>query len=297
MATLEGTPGIDTLVGTSGDDVIRASPGADVIDGGPGVDTFEAGPYTILVGTNWSGQSHQGGEAQVFDPVTGVSWKITYQDLERFVGSPGDDRILSLSYATTISGGAGNDVIGFDMDVGPSYLRGDEGDDVIYGGEDVNDLNGNQGNDTVHGNVSPDWVLGGQGDDVLLGYQAADLVYGNLGDDTCDGGAGADIVRGGQGADSLSGGADDDWLSGDRGDDTVTGGAGADVFHAFGDAGLDRVTDFSRDQGDRVLLDPGTQYTVGQSGADVVISMTGGAQMVLVGVQLSSLTGDWISVA
>jgi len=297
MATVEGTPAADTLAGTSGDDIIRASPGADVIDGGLGADTFEAGPYTIRVGTTWSGSSHQGGVADLFDPVQGASWRITFQDVENFIGSPGDDVIHSLSYATSISGGAGNDRIGFDMDVGPSYLRGDEGDDVIFGGEDFNDLNGNQGSDTVHGNVSGDWVLGGQGDDLLFAYEAADLVYGNMGNDTCDGGAGADTVRGGQGADSLSGGAGDDWLSGDRGDDTLAGGTGADVFHSFGDAGLDRVTDFSRAEGDRVVLDPGTQYTVSQSGADVVVSMAGGAQLVLVGVPLSALTGDWISVA
>ena len=71
---------------------------------------------------------------------------------------------------------------------------------------------------------------------------------------------------------------------------------GADIFHSFGDAGLDRVTDFNRAQGDRVLLDAGTTYTVAQSGADTVISMTGGAQMVLVGVSMSSLTDGWITV-
>ena len=46
--------------------------------------------------------------------------------------------------------------------------------------------------------------------------------------------------------------------------------------------------------GDRVQLDPGTQYTVAQVGGDTVVSMTGGGQLVLVGVQMSSLTGTWI---
>jgi serralysin len=35
-------------------------------------------------------------------------------------------------------------------------------------------------------------------------------------------------------------------------------------------------------------------HRAAQSGSDVVISMGGVGQMVLVGVQLSSLTGDWI---
>jgi serralysin len=90
----------------------------------------------------------------------------------------------------------------------------------------------------------------------------------------------------------IAGGAGDDFVSGDKGNDTVTGGAGADLFHTFGDAGIDRVLDFNRAEGDRVMLDPGTQFTVSQVGADTVINMTGGGQMVLVGVQMSTLSGE-----
>ena len=35
-------------------------------------------------------------------------------------------------------------------------------------------------------------------------------------------------------------------------------------------------------------------HTASQVGADTVISMTGGAQMILVGVSMASLTGNWI---
>jgi len=92
----------------------------------------------------------------------------------------------------------------------------------------------------------------------------------------------------------VRGEAGDDWLSGDRGDDTLTGGAGADVFHTFQQAGIDRVLDFSFAEGDRVQLDPGTTYALSQAGADVVVDMGGGHQMVLVGVQLSALGAGWI---
>jgi serralysin len=54
------------------------------------------------------------------------------------------------------------------------------------------------------------------------------------------------------------------------------------------------VTDFNRAQGDRVQLDPGTQYTATQQGADVHIVMVGGGEMVLLNVQLSSLSAGWI---
>jgi Ca2+-binding RTX toxin-like protein len=137
-------------------------------------------------------------------------------------------------------------------------------------------------------------VVGGKGDDVLYGDAGNDIVWGNLGNDTLDGGDGDDQVRGGQGDDSLSGGAGNDYISGDRGNDTESGGPGADLFHGSQDAGIDKVLDFNYAEGDRVMLDPGTTYTVGQVGADTVIDMGGGNQMILVGVQLSSLPSGWI---
>jgi len=155
-------------------------------------------------------------------------------------------------------------------------------------------LLGTSGGDTINDGANAGHLRGAAGDDVVNGGGGNDIVYGNLGSDYCDGGEGADTVRGGQGDDVVLGGAGNDWLSGDRGDDTVTGGAGADIFHTFGDAGVDRVTDFSLAQGDRVMLDPGTTYSLSQVGADTVIDLGGGGQMVLAGVTLSSLTGDWI---
>lgn len=209
-------------------------------------------------------------------------------------GSAVADRLYSYAGDDTVAAGAGNDTIV--ESAGTNYLRGDDGNDSIVGGAGFDDINGNMGNDTCVSGGGDDWVVGGRDNDSLSGSAGANLVYGNLGNDTCDGGAGADIVRGGQQDDVLFGGAGDDYLSGDRDNDTISGGAGADIFHSFGAAGLDRVTDFNRAEGDRVLLDPGTTYTVSQSGADTLISMTGGGQMVLVGVSMSSLTGGWITV-
>ena len=128
----------------------------------------------------------------------------------------------------------------------------------------------------------------------LFGEAGDDQVHGNLGEDTCEGGEGADIVRGGQQDDLVFGGAGDDFLAGDRDADTISGGAGADIFHTHGAAGLDRVLDFNLAEGDRVQLLPGTSYAVTQVGADTVISMTGGGQMVLVGVAANALTPGWI---
>lgn len=149
------------------------------------------------------------------------------------------------------------------------------------------------GNDVLSGSVVADLLEGFSGADSLDGGAGFDIMNGNTGADTLSGGDGDDVVRGGQGDDLVAGGTGNDFVSGDRGADTLTGGAGADIFHTFGGAGLDRVTDFSRAEGDRVFV-LGSQYSVNQVGADVVIDLGGGDQMLLVGVQQSSLTSGWI---
>ena len=177
---------------------------------------------------------------------------------------------------------------------GRNFLRGGGGDDRIYGGSGFDDAHGNLGNDTVSGGEGDDWVVGGQGNDLLNGEGGHDVVYGNLGDDTLHGGLGSDWVRGGQGDDLIYAGGGDDWISGDMGSDTITGGAGADLFHTHGNAGLDRVLDFSFAQGDRVNVLAGTGYEALQVGADTVIRMTGGGEMSLAGVRLADLPPGWI---
>jgi len=200
--------------------------------------------------------------------------------------------IQSGAGADTVNAGAGNDTV--DGGAGQSYLRGDDGDDRLTGGSSFDDINGNMGNDTVSTGAGDDYAVGGKDNDSLSGEAGGDVVWGNLGNDTQDGGDGDDQVRGGQGDDTITGGAGNDFVSGDRGNDTEAGGTGADIFHGSQDAGVDRVVDFNLAEGDRVMLDPGTTYTVSQVAGDTVIEMGGGNQMILVGVQLSTLTGDWI---
>ncbi|MET0271401.1 MAG: FG-GAP-like repeat-containing protein [Phenylobacterium sp.] len=235
-----------------------------------------------------------------------LSWRANFNGAENYrvslavdqgvsqSGTAGADGFMGDAGDETLSGAAGNDVI-FGGG-GYNHIRGGEGDDYMVGGSGFDDINGNMGADTGHGGAGDDWVVGGKDNDALYGDGGADVVLGNIGDDTCDGGAGNDVVRGGQQNDVVTGGAGNDWLSGDRDNDTLAGGSGADTFHSFGEAGIDRVQDFSRAEGDRVQLDPGTTYTVSQVGGDTVIDMAGGARMTLVGVQMASLTGDWIFI-
>jgi Ca2+-binding RTX toxin-like protein len=215
-----------------------------------------------------------GGLVQTSLPSADADYLVANPQYAEIHAQAGDDTILG----TTVQ----------------DYLRGDDGNDSISGGPAFDDANGNQGNDTIHGNGGDDYSVGGKGDDLLFGDAGDDIVWGNLGNDTCNGGDGNDQVRGGQGDDSLTGGNGNDFISGDRGNDTESGGAGADVFHTSQDAGIDKVLDFNLAEGDRVMVDPGTTYTVSQVGADTVIDMGSGNQMILVGVSMTSLTGAWI---
>jgi serralysin len=239
-----------------------------------------------------------------FSNVGGLTGNVTiaqHADIENAVGGSGSDMINGNALANSIQGSGGNDTImaGSGNDTvadtaGQNYLRGEDGDDVITGGTGFDDANGNMGNDTIHGGAGDDYSVGGKDNDMLFGDAGVDIVWGNLGNDTIDGGEGNDQVRGGQGDDIVNGGAGNDFVSGDRGADTITGGAGADLFHGSQDAGIDRVLDFNLAEGDRVQLDPGTTYTASQVGADTVIDMGGGNQMILVGVTYTTLTPGWI---
>jgi Ca2+-binding RTX toxin-like protein len=199
--------------------------------------------------------------------------------------STGDNTLEGGSANDTITGGSGN-----------NYLRGEAGDDSINGGSGFNDMNGNMGNDTLHGGVGTNWVVGGQGDDSLVGGGGfQDLVLGNLGNDTLSAGTQANVMRGGQGDDVIVGGSGNDYISGDRGNDTETGGGGADIFHGSQTIGVDQITDFNYAQGDRVELDPGTiVQSMTQVGANTVVDLGNGSEMILQNTQLSTLPSDWI---
>jgi serralysin len=208
-----------------------------------------------------------------------------YAGDDRLDGGAGDDRLFGDDGADTVVDTTGS-----------NYLRGGAGDDLVMGGDGFDDTHGNIGNDTVHGGGFDDWVVGGQGNDMLFGDDGSDLCYGNLGEDTIDGGAGDDGVVGGQANDMLNGGAGSDFITGDRGDDTLTGGTGADRFHFSAISANDRVLDFNYAEGDRILIDAGLTYTVSDVGGSAMLSISGGAQVVLVGVPMSALTADAIIV-
>ena len=192
---LYGGPGRDTLRtahsdtlldGGSGDDVIEGGPYPDVIDGGGGNDRIDAG----------------GGD-------------------DRYVtGGSGND---------TIEGGAGRDV-----------LRGGPGNDRVLPGRGTGDVGyGEAGNDTMATGGDGQSLYGGDGRDVLKTAWARTLLEGQGGDDQLHGGAHPDRINGGDGNDRiLGGGGDDAELNGGFGNDVCDGGPGRDLCHGGAPGGL-----------------------------------------------------------
>jgi len=78
-------------------------------------------------------------------------------------------------------------------------------DDVVLAGD---------GNDTVRGEAGNDEIYGGTGDDFLKGLEGNDTIYGEDGDDFLVGGDGADTVIGGSGNDFIWGGNAGDVVDG-----------------------------------------------------------------------------------
>ena len=288
--------------GTTGDDLFTAKAvGQNHVAGGAGTDTVAyAGRFA-----DHEVQSRAGdvlvrgkGDLTTLDMLESVE-KVRFADgvydwaSRSFTAS--DSAPVS---AVTVTGQAIDGSPGADRLTGSErgdFIRGLDGNDQIDGGAGDDDVNGNAGADFVRGGAGADWVRGGKDNDTVDGGPGDDPhVNGNLGDDVVRGGEGADRVYGGQGDDQLFGDGGDDLLSGDVGNDILTGGAGADRFAFARGGGQDWITDFNWGVGDRVLLAPGTVYSLVVQDGQAVIDLGGGDRIGLAGVAPTSL-GDWLA--
>ncbi|MGH6999037.1 MAG: calcium-binding protein, partial [Phenylobacterium sp.] len=131
-----------------------------------------------------------------------------------------------------------------------------EGATVGAGNALANDISGTTKADNLSGLGGDDILRGRDGNDTLVGGEGNDRLLGDAGADRLDGGNGADSLVGGDGNDVLLGGAGNDRLEGGPGADTLTGGAGADsfVFRPADIASTDTITDFTKAQGDKIML-------------------------------------------
>jgi len=220
----------------------------------------------------------------------GVADIGAYEYLGTAPPTTGADKIIGTAGADIIDGLAGNDTIsGLG---GNDRLIGSGGDDSINGGAGDDTMIGGTGNDTYIVNSVRDRVveaLNASTDHIfstvtytlpvnvenltLRGTQAINgtgnglpnRIVGNSVANKINGGDGDDSLLGHGGNDTLIGSAGNDLLNGGSGDDTLIGGLGADRFlyntnatFTTASVGVDTITDFSRSQLDKIVLDKNT---------------------------------------
>jgi Ca2+-binding RTX toxin-like protein len=154
----------------------------------------------------------------------------------------------------TLTGGAGNDTLDGGLDTVRDVLVGGAGDDIyIVRANDTVTEATNAGRDTVKTDLAS----------YTLPANVEDLIFTGTGAFVGVGNALANVLTGGIGNDALSGAGGADTLIGGAGADTLTGGAGADQFvFAKPGSGIDTVTDFSRTQLDKIVVQ-GVDYGLG----------------------------------
>lgn len=145
------------------------------------------------------------------------------------------------------------------------YLKGQNGDDRIYGGYGQDNLKGGRGNDRIYGE---------QDDDLLFGEEGNDKLYGGYDDDKLDGGVGNDQLFGEQGLDTLLGGDGNDVLDGGIEADSMVGGSGNDTYYV--DNAGDKVIDNgSASDVDTVIVTQSITYTLGANIENATTTATG----------------------
>ena len=261
--TLDGEGGIDTLIGGEGNDLLL-SDGVDVVDGGLGNDTIDfssaAGGIVIDLDLNTPTPGPASENGAILDAPGGTTL-ATVTDVENVVGSNFDDLILGNNDINNLAGGLGNDTI--HSFAGADTLNGGAGIDTALftagGGVEVN-LNATGG------------AVSSLGDTLISieninGADAGnDTLSGNGLTNTLNGQGGNDILNGEGGSDTLIGGGGTDSLSGGSGTDELFGNGGSDTL--LGGSGADSL--FGGDGGDLLFGNSGADLIRGNAGADIL---------------------------
>ncbi|MEM7663445.1 MAG: calcium-binding protein [Pseudomonadota bacterium] len=265
---LSGNSGVNVLNGQVGDDTLDGEGGADTLIGGEGDDTFISdGLDTVFGGDSIDLEDVSAdlitddGGVDTVDFSERTEAVFVDLDVNSPPGSAASQVGAVLDAAPNAGGAAVVDLIDVENVVGTDF------DDVIFGNQEVNTLDGGAGNDVFHSFGGADFVNGGEGTDTVLfsagGAVTIDLddngdavasvgdtvtsienITGSAaGDDNISGNASANVLNGNGGSDSLFGEGGDDTLVSDGIDTILDGGEGTDT------------VDFSNIEGSGINID------------------------------------------
>jgi Ca2+-binding RTX toxin-like protein len=223
---LDGGNGDDDLRGGLGDDTYRASAGQDYIYDIGGFDRLIFGEQTSIYDLRFQRDAVDTNDQIIIDGANQIH-------IENQTDFSGHYAIESLVFTDGSSA---------DFTTILDWVFASDSGEIINGSYHRNDtIIGGDGDDRLYGKDGDDFLFGGRGHDNLRGDKGNDVLHGGLGDD---------ILRGYEGDDSL--------FAGD-GKNRLEGHQGADMFIFFGpeivDSQMDRIVDFSHDEGDKIILD------------------------------------------
>ncbi len=258
--TLTGNTGFDLLFGHEGNDTLNGGLGEDLLVGGAGNDTLDGGDdIDTLVGG-------AGNDTYIDD---------TGEDLIVEAAAGGTDTVETTAALYTLAAFANLENLTYTgVDADQFAGTGNDGNNVITGGDLADTLTGLGGNDTLNGGLGADAMLGGVGDDIYSVDDAGDVVTelaaggtdrvdssvdytlgaevenlnligaavtgrGNTLANTINGNGAANQLFGGGNNDTLNGAAGADLLDGGDGNDTLNGGDDNDTI--IGGAGNDTI--------------------------------------------------------
>ncbi|MBD2357727.1 S8 family serine peptidase [Tolypothrix sp. FACHB-123] len=242
---LTGGAGNDSLNGGDGNDRLNGGAGNDNLNGGDGTDTVSYQGATVGVNVN----------LETGTASDGLGGTDTLISIEAIVGSDHADVLIGNSGNNILDGGAGNDNL--NAGLGNDTLKGSNGNDTLNGGVGNDYLDGGKGYDTV----SYTSATTGLNVNLTTGI-ASDRLGGSdrlVDIEAIAGSNYADILTGNDGNNVLTGNNGNDTLTGGLGQDTLRGGSGADIFvFDLLREGIDSITDFSRTDGDKILIKSST---------------------------------------
>ncbi|MEO0884105.1 MAG: calcium-binding protein, partial [Pseudomonadota bacterium] len=214
--TIDGLAGNDTITGLAGNDTLIGGEGNDTLDGGAGTDslTGDAGDDTFISDGQDDIFGGEGNDTADFSALTdGVN-----VDLDTNTPAPGpasqDGAVLDAA-----PNAGGQQVQELD-DI--ENVIGSSGDDVIFGNNEVNVLDGGAGDDVFHSFGGADFVNGDEGTDTVL-FSAGGAVEIDLDE---DGNAVASVGDTVTSIENITGSA--------AGNDTISGNSGVNVLNGNG---------------------------------------------------------------
>ena len=177
-----GNGGNDTLNGNDGNDDLVGGPGDDVLDAGPGNDMleFQPGGYSVMqeAGPNDTAGTdvlRGGPDSDTLSYGSRTDSLTITMDGRANDGAPGENDLIS-NDIEEVDGGPGYDTM--TGNAGPNVLVGADGNDTVTGGAGGDTLDGTMGSDKVFGGAGADTVAGGHGDDLVDGGPGQDNIYG-----------------------------------------------------------------------------------------------------------------------